>query len=212
MDVAMNNVGDGMLISLDNTNFAVNCFELFFEADLFSVGQGINIDFLLSGVQEGDDLNVSFSITKTASIVAQVVIIDKDGKIIGVSAKKFPDLNINGVHTVRYDPKIFSAGWKVDDKGGAPVDVLEFFKNFLNQNISDQDIKDKRIKQVVIDLISTTNRDPIISIDTLQVEDTHPVPEPNSSLAFLLLLGAASTLKRKLKPFKSTVRELEKAS
>ncbi|MCC5613112.1 PEP-CTERM sorting domain-containing protein [Nostoc sp. CHAB 5834] len=36
------------------------------------------------------------------------------------------------------------------------------------------------------------------------------VPEPTSTLAFLALgtLGAASTLKRKLKPFKSTEKEL----
>ncbi|BAZ32199.1 hypothetical protein NIES4074_47010 [Cylindrospermum sp. NIES-4074] len=41
-----------------------------------------------------------------------------------------------------------------------------------------------------------------------------PVPEPTSTLSLLALgtLGAASTLKRKLKPFKSTVRELEKIS
>ncbi|NES64046.1 MAG: PEP-CTERM sorting domain-containing protein [Okeania sp. SIO2D1] len=41
-----------------------------------------------------------------------------------------------------------------------------------------------------------------------------PVPEPTSTLAFLTLgtLGAASTLKRKLKSSKSPDKELEKVS
>jgi hypothetical protein len=45
-----------------------------------------------------------------------------------------------------------------------------------------------------------------------QTLDVQPVPESSSTLSFLALgtLGAASTLKRKLKPSKSTEKELEK--
>lgn len=213
MDVALNTVGDGILISLDNTNFEVNCFELLFKADLFGVGQGINIDFLLSGVEKSnDDLTVSFSITQTSSMLAQVSITTKDGTIVAVKNLKFPDLIINGNHTVTYDPKIFSAGWKVDNGGGADKDILKFFQDYLNRTISDKQIENKGIKQVTIDLISTTNRDPSISINTIQAQDTHAVLEPPTILGLVAAMGFGAFFKPKRKLSESSENKNTKVS
>jgi hypothetical protein len=77
----------------------------------------------------------------------------------------------------------------------------------VNDGLADYDIE-------LIEAIDEQGNNITSQFVTRQTLDVQPVPESSSTLGFLALgtLGAASTLKRKLKQSKSVEKELEKVS
>jgi hypothetical protein len=73
-------------------------------------------------------------------------------------------------------------------------------------------VKFRRRIQPLENFINTSQTKPILLKYDKFFDQCEPIPEPTSTLSFLALgtLGAASTLKRKLKPSKSTKKETTK--
>lgn len=90
-----------------------------------------------------------------------------------------------------------------------------FLINFLSRDLSGVNDKNEGIWDLAVDA-SFSSRETVPTVGSgfidVKVIVADPIPEPSSILGFLALgtLGAASTLKRKLKPSKSSEKETTK--
>ncbi|AFZ59843.1 PEP-CTERM sorting domain-containing protein [Anabaena cylindrica FACHB-243] len=236
------NPGDGVSISLSDLGFLADCFKIKFDTIDFLAGQGVKIDLFADNQLNNSQTNFfSISIVRDVvpddsldvsrhditNLDPMTLTSDRKKCVLNITVKlpsgtqsiiqpSFPCiLNWSNTFQADWTDSILFDGnfrWRYDGFGRGNEEQKYVLSILNSEQLNFDRTINKTISRVNVTYVSVLPRDPLLSIESVEAEDIHPIPEPSSVLSLIILgtIGAGLRLKHKLNFSKSTEKDPEK--